>query len=127
MMNECWLWSGCTYKGYGRAKVNGKVVGVHRAAYEQLVGPIPSSLVIDHLCRIRNCYNPRHLEPVTNLENTRRGVSGGKITGEKQRNKTHCKWGHPFNSVNTYNRIDRPGRECRPCRKMRNDEFRTSA
>jgi hypothetical protein len=41
--------------------------------YEHHVGPIPDGLVIDHLCRVHNCVNPEHLEPVTPAENTRRG------------------------------------------------------
>lgn len=28
--------------------------------------------VLDHLCRVRNCVNPAHLEPVTQAENVRR-------------------------------------------------------
>jgi hypothetical protein len=49
---------------------------VHRDVYEQLVGPIPEGLVLDHLCRNRSCCNPAHLEPVTTAENVRRGLNG---------------------------------------------------
>ena len=37
-------------------------------------GPIPAGMVIDHLCRNRNCVRPDHLEVVTPAQNTRRGV-----------------------------------------------------
>jgi hypothetical protein len=45
----------------------------HRAFYEDYRGPIPPGLVIDHLCRVRLCVNPSHMEIVTRGENTRRG------------------------------------------------------
>jgi hypothetical protein len=41
-------------------------------AYELTYGPIPEGLVIDHLCRVRSCCNPEHLEAVTPEENNRR-------------------------------------------------------
>lgn len=73
---DCWLWTATrTAKdGHGRFyPITGKGVLAHRFAYELLVGPIPDGLVIDHLCRVRLCVNPAHLEPVTAEENTRRG------------------------------------------------------
>lgn len=36
------------------------------------VGPIPEGLHLDHLCRVRRCVNPAHLEPVTQAENNYR-------------------------------------------------------
>ena len=59
--------------GYGIVTICGKKYYTHRVAYEELVGPIPDGLVLDHLCRNRRCCNPEHLEPVTDGENTRRG------------------------------------------------------
>ena len=88
---------------------------VERVAYEMVVGPIPDGLQIDHLCRVRNCVNPDHLEPVTPRENTMRGYS---IQAQNAR-KTHCIHGHPFEG-NTYARPD-GNRECAVCKKARND------
>ena len=45
------------------------MVGSHRFAYELLVGPIPAGLVLDHLCRVRNCCNPAHLLTGTHSDN----------------------------------------------------------
>lgn len=71
----CWVWQ--WHKdpgGYGRGWFNGKPGTAHRAFYKALVGPIPEGLHIDHLCRVRACVNPEHMEPVTMLVNHRRGA-----------------------------------------------------
>ena len=70
---DCWLWTSTTTKdGYGEfyvASPNGRGSArhtpAHRWSYEHFVGPIPDGLHIDHLCRVRACVNPDHLEPVT--------------------------------------------------------------
>jgi hypothetical protein len=68
---ECILWKGCRDRdGYGAKWVDGKQVMVHRWAYEQAFGPVPSGMQIDHLwqidhlCRNRACHRPDHLEAV---------------------------------------------------------------
>lgn len=76
----CWLWTGSTNeKGYGRFKVAGKNVRAHRFAYELLVEPIPDDLQLDHLCEVKACVNPAHLEVVDNAENTRRRYAGRTV------------------------------------------------
>lgn len=70
------VWIGSTNnKGYGLIKHDGRIQLAHRVAYEAEYGPIPEGHVIDHLCRVRNCVNPMHLEAVSTAENTRRGRS----------------------------------------------------
>jgi hypothetical protein len=65
----CWEWGGGLMGGdYGTFDNR----AAHRFAYEFLVGPIPDGLHLDHLCRVRHCVNPDHLEPVTVEENNRR-------------------------------------------------------
>ena len=72
----CWRWDGSrTRKGYGRAQVARRHTGAHKALYEVMVGPVPTGLQLDHLCRNTWCVNPAHLEPVTPQENRRRQVS----------------------------------------------------
>lgn len=68
----CWLWTGSTNNmGYGRlySVDRDDSVYAHRFAYEVFVGPIPANLVLDHLCSVRRCVCPDHLEPVTQREN----------------------------------------------------------
>ena len=74
----CWLWTGYTNQyGYGRLKVDRKLVQAHRFAWELLVGPIPTKWVVDHDnpdygCGNPACVNPEHLEAVPKSLNTRR-------------------------------------------------------
>lgn len=106
----CWLWIGSDDgEGYGRFRGR----GAHRFAYERCVGPIPRGKQLDHLCRITNCVNPLHLEPVTNKENVLRGIS---MCAENAR-KDFCKNGHPLSGENLkINTGTRPGRRsCRTC------------
>lgn len=109
----CWLWTGSLTDGYGITEFRRRAIGAHRLAYETFVGPIPEGLVIDHKCRVRCCVNPEHLEPVTFVENIRRGV--------KVRPKmAHCKRGHPRTEENTSVHFDRKGnphRRCKVCRR----------
>lgn len=72
--NGCWIWLGrINGFGYGELKCGERRLKAHRVSYEHHVGPIPEGLDLDHLCRVRPCVNPEHLEPVTRSENIRRG------------------------------------------------------
>lgn len=70
----CWTWAGATDgRGYGLMSVgNGAISRVHRVVYQLLVGPIPAGVEPDHLCRVKVCARPDHLELVTHRENIRR-------------------------------------------------------
>lgn len=109
----CWHWtSTITTEGYGQFWFNRRPRLAHRIAYEMMVGPIPEGLVIDHLCRVRHCVNPGHMEPVTQAENNARGLSLSAANARK----THCKHGHPFTLENT--RFTPVGeRVCLTCRR----------
>lgn len=73
------LWAGqLTACGYGRMRVEGRKVVAHRVAYETYVGRIPDGLELDHLCRVRRCINPLHLEPVTHHVNVQRAVAAAR-------------------------------------------------
>jgi len=119
--SSCWIWRGAkdnVNDGYGVIRSGGgrklsRTQKAHRVSYELLVGPIAAGLEIDHLCRVRACVNPAHLEPVTRAENNRRGKSS-QVLSDFWRLKTHCLRGHPFDDANTY--VTRAGRRhCRAC------------
>lgn len=89
---------------------------IHRVAHRLWIGPIPVGYQVDHGCRTRGCFNPKHLEAVTGAENNRRSDS----PAAKNRLKTHCKRGHEFTPENTT--LKPPAREgrapmraCRAC------------
>lgn len=113
----CWLWVGPVSNGYGVVTTTeyGKTKA-HRLAYELLVGKVPDGLDLDHLCRVRRCVNPAHVEPVTRAENLRR--------------RTHCPNGHEYTADNTD--ITRAGRKCcRLCadlkRARRREKYRAAS
>lgn len=147
----CWLSTYSTRNGYARMGVSRDGVlstpMTHRLAYEHFIGPVPVGFDLDHLCRNRACANPTHLEPVTRLENVRRGLMVALITPEvrevfaaSKRGKarpwrpewraklvtahraraeamTHCKHGHLYDEANTV--TDRHGsRSCAECRRQ---------
>lgn len=113
----CWLWRGTIDNyGYGRlvSRSTGRaiVMGAHRVSYVLHVGPISDGLQIDHLCRVRDCVNPAHLQAVSIAENIARGE-----TGIHQRAVTHCPKGHPYEGDNLS--ISQGGRVCIACRRAR--------
>jgi hypothetical protein len=93
----CWEYQGrLNWCGYG-AFILHKLYGVHRVAYTFLKGDIPKDMAIDHLCCVRHCVNPEHLEAVTQCENTRRVFT----RSNGRRSLTHCKYGHEKTEENT--------------------------
>lgn len=86
----CWVWTGRRNHGYSSIYFAGRTQPTHRVTYELLVGPIPPGLQIDHLCRVRPCINPAHLEPVTARVNMQRAICPDR----------RCPQGHPLADPN---------------------------
>lgn len=118
----CWLWTANTTNGYGRFSMDHRAVRAHRFSYQQIIGAIPEDLEIDHLCRKKSCCNPIHLEAVTHKENMRRAGLAG--VGKRNRDKTHCPQGHPYDDENTYHRPG-GGRHCQKCQRARTRKRKT--
>lgn len=113
--NGCWIWIGYVKpNGYATFTIKPKGTQyVHRVMYELFMGSIPEGLQLDHLCRVRECVNPNHLEPVTQRENILRGVGWCA----QKAAATHCAQGHPFDEENTY-RYANGHRSCRACNRI---------
>ena len=117
--NGCWHWLGhLNPGGYGMFWEVPRKHYAHRWSYEEFVGPIPEGLHIDHLCRVRHCVNPEHLEPVTCRVNLLRGET---VTASHAA-KTHCPRGHCYDEKNTWHH--RGERHCRACNREKQAERR---
>ncbi len=80
----CWLWPGAKNNcGYGNVRAQPpyskgpkpRSLEVHRVMYEWFIDDIPPGMQVDHLCRVRLCCNPAHMELVTPRENMRRAFA----------------------------------------------------
>ena len=128
-LGPCWIWLGERLtNGYGRVRRRGRHIEgqknftAHRVAYQLARGPIPSGLEPDHLCRVRNCANPSHLELVTHKVNCLRGIS---FTAQHAR-QTHCINGHEFTLENTTRIISLSRgskRRCKTCHRERSMKY----
>ena len=108
----CWHWVGAiNHRGYGHIYIDGVTRRAHRIAYERLVGPIDANLQLDHLCLVKACINPAHLEPVSNLVNQQR---------TEKATKTHCIRGHLLAGHNLIIKSPKSGgqRQCRECKRL---------
>ena len=118
----CWIWLGAIKKrsGYGSFGwgKRSKTKPAHCASYILHVGEIPDGLELDHLCRVRNCVNPAHVEAVTRKINNNRGMAG-EVARARQLAKTHCPQGHAYTAENTYSAPGTVFRSCIQCRKDR--------
>lgn len=115
LQEKCWLWArAIDANGYGvigwSENRKPKRFYVHRVVYDSLVGPIPEGLQLDHLCRVRHCINPSHLEPVTCLINTKRGANPKMVA---HKNGT-CVKGH--DKSNFYIRKNGKTAYCKICK-----------
>jgi hypothetical protein len=120
----CWLWTRYIDRsGYGRFHRPTGSPLAHRYAYEEFAGngPVPEGMHLDHLCGVRHCVNPEHLEVVTPLENFRRGNSFAAINLRK----THCDKGHALAGDNVKTvRTVRVERVCLTCERARKRAYK---
>lgn len=106
----CRLWAGViAWDGYGRYSHR----QAHRVVYEQLVGPIPPGMTIDHICFNRGCVEPEHLRVLSPLANFRNHKSRPVLVPDHE-----CINGHEYTPANTYIRPSGQ-RDCRACIRER--------
>lgn len=134
----CWIWLGqiAMPQGYGRIYVGGgraekrHQTYTHIVSYELQRGPVPAGHELDHLCRVRLCWNPEHLEAVTHTINVQRGDAPTlarvlvRDLHHARRTQTHCKHGHEFTPENTYIIPTTGSRQCRTCARAGQTERR---
>lgn len=118
MSGDCWIWLAALDRhGYGVFRFEDRTQRAHRVVYQLFVGP--TALELDHLCRNHACVNPDHLEPVTHVENVRRG-NAGMATALRWTQPRDCPKGHPMSGTNLYvhynERFKRINRQCKKCK-----------
>lgn len=118
-LTGCWLWTASVNpRGYGLTSIpqpgHNLTRRAHRFIYEALVGAIPEGLDLDHLCRVRRCVNPDHLEPVTHQENCQRVP------------REVCAKGHPREDALVWILRGKQIRVCRECRRNNSQTFMRS-
>lgn len=112
--DQCWLYAGSkTPDGYGQIRLDGKYQKVHKLIYEAFNGELPEGYETDHLCEVKACVNPKHLEGVTHRENTRRHYE--RFYSE------FCRNGHPRSMTKYYwdNRTLVYAKQCSGCYTQR--------
>ena len=131
----CWLWlAGLNPAGYGIIMTGSRSDGsrgpalAHRVSYRLHHGSIPNGLGLDHLCRVRCCVNPGHLEAVPQRVNSARSeLTIGTINSKK----THCPQGHEYDATsdgffrNPAGRIA-PRRVCIVCQRLWKEKRRVT-
>ncbi|WP_086846973.1 HNH endonuclease signature motif containing protein [Amycolatopsis kentuckyensis] len=116
---DCWLWTKTTnHDGYGRFWVDRVGYLAHRFSYQLRHGEIPKGLVLDHLCRVRTCVRPEHLEPKTDRDNI---LAPGSLALAKINSETpECPRGHALTEPNLIpTQLKKGSRECLACNRAR--------
>jgi hypothetical protein len=94
VLGDCAIWTGSlSPKGYPSQIYDPEIrslVRVGRWVFEKYIAKLPLDHVPDHLCRVRACINPLHVEAVTTKENGDRGLGVGALNARK----LYCPHGH---------------------------------
>lgn len=121
-LGPCWLWTGAVSAGRNGQKGYGVFTdekcrrsGAHACSYIISGRVIPKGYEVDHLCMVKLCVNPSHLEAVTQAENRRRADVAYGIRAAQ----THCKHRHEYTPENTLWVDGGKHRACRTCTKAR--------
>lgn len=108
----CFLWQDSLNPGgYGRFNVGYERMYAHAFACDVVGKYCPQGMHHDHLCRVRHCVNPDHIEIVLPRINYLRGIS----PPAQHARKTTCRNGHPFDLIRI--KADGPMRVCTICER----------
>lgn len=107
-MTPCWIWVRAIQRtGYGNLTIDGKNMLAHRYAWEQRYGyPVPTGMQLHHLCANKRCYNPDHLQVVSQRAHL--------LIENRSCERTHCSHGHALEN-NFF--ITDGRRKCRICHR----------
>lgn len=76
----CWQWTGAlNNKGYGRFKIEGKLVSPHRFSYYVHVGGLLDGVDVCHRCDNPKCVRPSHLFQGSRSDNMKDCLEKGRI------------------------------------------------
>lgn len=113
----CWIWQKyIAPNGYGRFWTKDEGINAHRLLFQEVNNlKLHKDEVCDHLCRVRSCVNPKHIEVVSRGENVLRGVGHAPVN----LTKNSCPKGHLYDETNTLitKRKNSKTRHCRECMK----------
>ena len=80
-LGPCWVWLGAlTRDGYAVMASDLPTSSAHRWSYRHHVADLPVGLELDHLCHVRPCVNPWHLDPVPPAINKKRANDHQRAT-----------------------------------------------
>jgi hypothetical protein len=115
----CWIWTRfINHDGYGVVWWRTTLYQLKRVSYTNFVGPIPEGMEIDHLCKVRACGQPAHLQPVLHLENFARSDNVSAFVARTGM----CQRGHLMEGDNI--KIQGNGhRVCRTCRNISKRDY----
>ena len=107
MEDPCWVWTGTLNNGYPRMNIDGAMMLMHR----HVMGA-PAGSHVHHLCGVRSCVNPEHLEVMTADQHN-------ELHANVRAETSHCRNGHKYTEESSYIRPD-GARRCRTCKAISN-------
>lgn len=88
--NSCWNWTAAKgAKGYGRFKLNGKLVSPHAISYQIHNDDYDSTKDVCHKCDNPSCINPEHLFLGTRTQNVLDSIQKGRWNGNPTKGADH--------------------------------------
>lgn len=111
VQDDHWIFIGDSQqKKYAQINIKGKMIGVHRFAFQLWNGRIPKNYHVDHECGVPRCCNPEHLRARTSADNNRLKFGWFELDGA-----WFCSKGHKQVGYNVYTKSSDGFSKCREC------------